>query len=193
MHLSIPAIVVMGVAGCGKSSVSQALCELSGAFAIEGDAFHPPENIHKMSAGIPLTDDDRSGWLDILCHELQAAIKAGQYPVLSCSALKRRYRERLRQAVPGLGFIYLELTPAVAAQRVAERPGHFMPVSMIDSQFAALESPQNEPLTLTLDATHMTVTELAAAAHQWWQGCHHAQIKPFWNSKDSVIFTGVNK
>lgn len=188
MHSSIPAVVVMGVAGCGKSSVGQALCERSGAFAIEGDAFHPPENIRKMSVGIPLTDADRSGWLDILCRELQAAIKAGQYPVLSCSALKRRYRERLRQAVPELGFIYLELSPAVAAQRVAERPGHFMPASMIDSQFATLESPQNEPLTLTLDARCLAVDELAAAAHQWWQAHALTQIEALSGSKDSAIF-----
>lgn len=192
MHPPIPAVVVMGVAGCGKSSVSQALCQLSGAFAIEGDAFHPPENIRKMSAGIPLTDADRSGWLDILCHELQAAIKAGQQPVLSCSALKRRYRERLRQAVPGLGFVYLELSPAVAAQRVAERPGHFMPASMIDSQFATLESPQNEPLTLTLDATCRAVAELATAAHQWWQAHTPTQTESLSDPKDSAIFTDIN-
>ncbi|SEJ60622.1 gluconate kinase, SKI family [Azotobacter beijerinckii] len=168
MHPPIPALVIMGVAGCGKSSVGQALCALGGAIPIEGDAFHPPENIRKMSAGIPLTDEDRGGWLDRLCEELHRTIEAGQRPVLSCSALKRSYRERLRQAVPGLGFVFLELTPVVAARRVAERPGHFMPASMIDSQFATLEPPLNEPLTLTLDASSEDVQQLAAAAHQWW-------------------------
>ena len=165
----INALVIMGVAGCGKSSVSQAICALNGATPIEGDAFHPPENIRKMSAGIPLTDADRSGWLGILCDELRRSIDAGQPPVLSCSALKRSYRERLRSAVPGLGFVYLELTPAVAARRVAERPGHFMPTSMIDSQFATLEPPVDEPLTLVLDASRQDIPQLAAAAHQWWR------------------------
>ncbi|GAB3381920.1 gluconokinase [Azotobacter armeniacus] len=165
----IHALVIMGVAGCGKSSVSQALCELNGATPIEGDAFHPPENIRKMSAGIPLSDEDRSDWLDLLCDELRRSIATGQRPVLSCSALKRSYRERLRSAVPGLGFVFLELTPAVAARRVAERPSHFMPASMIDSQFATLEPPLNEPLTLVLDASREDVPQLAAAAHEWWR------------------------
>jgi len=169
MPISINALVVMGVAGCGKSSVAQAICQLSGAKEIEGDAFHPTENIAKMSAGIPLTDEDRSGWLDVLCQQLRDALVAGQTPVLSCSALKRSYRDRLRAALPGLGFVYLELSPEVAARRVADRPGHFMPASMIDSQFATLESPQGEPLTLTLDAAAEDVEALARSAHQWWQ------------------------
>ena len=136
MNQPITALVIMGVAGCGKSSVSQALCHLNGATPIEGDAFHPAANIEKMSAGIPLTDEDRSGWLDSLCDELRTAIARGQRPVLTCSALKLRYRERLRAAVDGLGFVFLELTPQVAADRVAHRPGHFMPKTLIDSQFA---------------------------------------------------------
>ncbi|ACO78905.1 gluconokinase [Azotobacter vinelandii CA] len=169
MRSLIPALVIMGVAGCGKSSVGQALCRLNGATPIEGDAFHPPENIRKMSAGIPLTDEDRSGWLGVLCEELRRAVAAGRRPVLACSALKRSYRERLREAVPGLGFVYLELTPAVAARRVAERPGHFMPASMIDSQFATLEAPHGEPLTLVLDASRQDVPQLAAAIDAWWR------------------------
>ncbi|WAG80914.1 gluconokinase [Metapseudomonas furukawaii] len=164
----ISALVIMGVCGCGKSSVGQAICDYSGAIAIEGDAFHPPENIRKMSAGIPLSDDDRAGWLDRLSLELRHAVAAGQRPVLTCSALKRRYRERLREAIPGLGFVFLELPPDVAARRVAERPGHFMPATLIDSQFQALEPPLDEPLTLSLDATQ-DVRQLAEAAHLWWQ------------------------
>ena len=169
MRSLIPALVIMGVAGCGKSSVGQALCRLNGATPIEGDAFHPPENIRKMSAGIPLTDEDRSGWLGILSDELRHVVAAGRLPVLACSALKRSYRERLRKAVPGLGFVYLELTPSVAARRVAERPDHFMPASMIDSQFATLEAPHGEPLTLVLDASCQDVPQLAAAADEWWR------------------------
>ncbi|WOE78164.1 gluconokinase [Pseudomonas protegens] len=168
MSQSITALVIMGVAGCGKSSVSQALCQRSGATAIEGDTFHPAANIAKMSAGIPLDDDDRTGWLDSLCDELRRILAAGQRPVLTCSALKRKYRERLRAATPGLGFIFLELTPAVAADRVAHRPGHFMPSTLIDSQFATLESPVGEPLTLALDASTLSVQRLAELANQWW-------------------------
>ncbi|MCY1409573.1 Thermoresistant gluconokinase [compost metagenome] len=165
---TINALVVMGVAGCGKSSVAEAICRQSGAFIIEGDAFHPAENIRKMSAGIPLNDEDRAGWLDTLCEELHKAIAAGRQPVLTCSALKRSYRERLRSAVPGLGVVFLELSPNTAAQRVACRPGHFMPATLIDSQFAALEPPLGEPLTLHLDATRQ-VESLAQAANDWWR------------------------
>ena len=168
MSQPITALVIMGVAGCGKSSVSQALCQLNGATPIEGDAFHPAANSAKMSAGIPLTDEDRAGWLDSLCDELRRAVASGQRPVLTCSALKLRYRERLRSAVDGLGFVFLELTPEVAAARVADRPGHFMPKTLIDSQFAALESPTNESLVLTLNAAQMNVKQLASAARDWW-------------------------
>ncbi|MFZ6050315.1 gluconokinase [Pseudomonas sp. CR3202] len=163
----INALVIMGVCGCGKSSVSDALCARSGATAIEGDAFHPAENIRKMSAGIPLSDDDRADWLNRLSDELRQAVAAGQRPVLTCSALKLRYRERLRAAVPGVGFVFLELTPEVAARRVADRPGHFMPATLIDSQFDALEPPLGEPLTLVLDATG-DVEQLAETASRWW-------------------------
>lgn len=90
MSQPVTALVIMGVSGCGKSSVSEALCHLNGATAIEGDSFHPAANIEKMSAGHPLNDDDRAGWLDILCDELRRALKAGEHPVLTCSALKKK-------------------------------------------------------------------------------------------------------
>ncbi|VVN93387.1 gluconokinase [Pseudomonas fluorescens] len=168
MNQPITALVIMGVAGCGKTCVSEALCQLSGATAIEGDTFHPAANIEKMSAGIPLNDDDRAGWLDSLCDELRRVDASGQRPVLTCSALKLIYRERLRRALPGLGFVFLELTPQVAAERVAHRPGHFMPSTLIESQFATLESPVGEPLTLALDASIHSVEHLAELANAWW-------------------------
>ncbi|WP_434562692.1 gluconokinase [Pseudomonas sp. R1-6] len=168
MNNPITALVIMGVAGCGKTCVSQALCQLSGATAIEGDTFHPAANIQKMSAGIPLTDDDRAGWLDSLCDELRRVDGTGERPVLTCSALKHSYRERLRSALPGLGFVFLELTPEVAADRVSHRPGHFMPSTLIDSQFATLESPVGEALTLALDASSHSIDELARQAYVWW-------------------------
>lgn len=164
----IQALLIMGVAGCGKSSVSQALCRRSGAQGIEGDAFHPAENIRKMSAGIPLTDEDRAGWLATLAGQLRKSLAAGQRPVLTCSALRHGYRDYLRQAVPGLGVVFLELPPEVAARRVAERPGHFMPASLIDSQFATLEPPHDEPLTLAVDAT-LPLEQIVDQALAWWR------------------------
>ncbi|PLZ01043.1 gluconokinase [Burkholderia sp. WAC0059] len=161
------AIVVMGVAGCGKSSVATALAaRLDGGRLIEGDAFHPAANVAKMRAGTPLDDADRAGWLARLADELRDVRAAGGYPVLACSALKRRYRDRLREAVPALGFVFLELTRAVAAERVASRGDHFMPASLVDNQFATLEPPAGEPLTLALDGTR-PVADLVEAAVAW--------------------------
>ncbi|AXM94712.1 gluconokinase [Pseudomonas plecoglossicida] len=170
MNSPLSAIVVMGVAGCGKSSVGAAIAARSGGRLIEGDAFHPPENIRKMSAGIPLDDSDRAGWLVRLGQELQVAVKAGERPILTCSALKRRYRDTLREAMPELAFVFLELTPAEAQKRVLARPGHFMPASLIESQFAALEPPHGEPLTLPLDATR-EVLALAETVDAWLKPC----------------------
>jgi gluconokinase len=166
MNPSLSAIVVMGVAGCGKSCVGDAIARRSGGRLIEGDAFHPAENIQKMSAGIPLNDDDRAGWLIRLGQALQDTLAAGERPILTCSALKRRYRETLREAVPNLRFVFLELTPEEAEKRVLARPDHFMPASLIDSQFATLEAPHAEPLTLALDATQ-SIERLAEAVDNW--------------------------
>lgn len=119
----------MGVAGCGKSSVSQALCQRSGAHGIEGDSFHPAANIRKMSAGIPLTDDDRAGWLDTLAEQLRQG--GGRRQAAGTDLFRPQARlprpvaprgARPRHRLP-------ELTPAVAAERVAQRPGHFMPAT----------------------------------------------------------------
>ncbi|CAM3850962.1 gluconokinase [Pseudomonas wadenswilerensis] len=170
MNPPLSAIVVMGVAGCGKSCVGAAIASHSGGRLIEGDAFHPAANIQKMSAGIPLDDDDRAGWLILLGEELQRTLKSGARPILTCSALKKRYRDALRHAVPDLGFVFLELTPQEAERRVLARPGHFMPASLIESQFAALEPPHGEPLTLPLDAT-LPVDKLAIEVDQWLKPC----------------------
>ncbi len=123
-----------------------------------------------MSAGIPLDDDDRAGWLILLGEELQRTLKSGARPILTCSALKKRYRDALRHAVPDLGFVFLELSPEEAERRVLARPGHFMPASLIESQFAALEPPHGEPLTLPLDAT-LPVDKLAIEVDQWLKPC----------------------
>ncbi|KQQ63440.1 gluconokinase [Pseudomonas sp. Leaf129] len=166
MNAPLNALVVMGVSGCGKSSVGAAIVGRSGGRLIEGDSFHPEANIAKMSAGTPLDDQDRAGWLLRLGEEMRACIESGQRPVLTCSALKLKYRETLRNAVPGLGFVFLELTREEAANRVAHRPGHFMPASLIDSQFATLEPPIGEALTLPLDAT-VPIVELAQQVENW--------------------------
>lgn len=166
MNAPLNALVVMGVSGCGKSSVGAAIVGRSGGRLIEGDSFHPEANIAKMSAGTPLDDQDRAGWLLRLGEEMRACIESGQRPILTCSALKLKYRETLRNAVPGLGFVFLELTREEAANRVAHRPGHFMPASLIDSQFATLEPPTGEALTLPLDAT-VPIVELAQQVENW--------------------------
>ncbi|MDE2159415.1 MAG: AAA family ATPase, partial [Burkholderiales bacterium] len=137
------ALVVMGVSGCGKSSHAEAVAAALGWRAIEGDDFHGPRNRALMQAGIALTDTDRACWLDALAAELAAA-RGGV--VLSCSALKRAYRERLRGARAGLRFVFLEIDEATALARVAARAsGHFFPAALVRSQFETLEPPQAEP------------------------------------------------
>lgn len=152
-------IVVMGVAGCGKSSLGQAIARALGVTLVEGDDHHLPGSQDKMRNGIALDDADRLPWLARLGELL-----AGQpgHAVLSCSALKRRYREQLRQAVPGLQFVYLEIDLHSAAQRVQARAGHLFPGSLVASQFAALEAPQDEPGVLTVPALDPTQAQCRA-------------------------------
>lgn len=154
------AIVVMGVAGCGKTSVGEALARALGWPFIEGDAHHSPASIAKMQAGQPLTDEDRSGWLERLGQLLVA-----QSPVvLSCSALKRAYRDRLRSACPSLRFVYLDIDKPLALQRVAARAaGHIFPASLVDSQFATLETPVAEPGVVTVPAALPLPEQVALA------------------------------
>lgn len=155
------AVVVMGVAGCGKSSLGAALAKARGWAYIEGDAFHAPASIAKMRAGIALDDTDRAGWLDELGRQLQ------QHPdgvVLACSALKRAYRERLRAARPELGFVFIEISRELALARVAARAAqHLFPASLVDSQFAALESPLGEPGVLGVPADQAAEAQLQQA------------------------------
>ncbi|MFO1245208.1 MAG: gluconokinase [Ramlibacter sp.] len=153
----------MGVAGCGKSAVGQRLAQALGLPLVEGDDFHPKRNIHKMQQGIALTDDDRADWLRTLGEQL-AAQPAGA--VLTCSALKRAYRDTLRAALPGLRFVHLAITEAESLRRVAQRPGHFYPPSLVASQFEALQDPAGEPGVLSLDAT-ASLDALALQAQDW--------------------------
>jgi gluconokinase len=146
-------IVVMGVAGCGKSSVGEAVAQALGWALIEGDDHHPEANQVKMRAGTPLTDEDRAGWLDTLGRLLaQPAAHGGV--VLTCSALKRRYRDQLRSHAPAVHFVWLRIDETTALARVTQRASqHLFPPSLVKSQFAALEAPTGEAGVLEVDAT----------------------------------------
>ena len=162
--MTIAWMVVMGVSGCGKSSLGAALARDCALPLIEGDDFHSAANVSKMRAGIALTDADRADWLATLGQELAGR---RQGAALTCSALKRDYRERLRAAVPGLRFVFLELTPQEAERRVASRAGeHMFPASLVANQFATLESPVGEPGVLAVDAT-APLPELVAQVRAW--------------------------
>ncbi len=139
--MTAPRVVVMGVSGCGKSTVGRALAHALGVAYVEGDEWHPPRNVQKMAAGTPLTDDDRRDWLDALAGRLGVAHVAGQGVVLSCSALKRSYRDRLRAQSPGLRFVFLHGSPDLLARRMQARTGHYMPPSLLQSQLDTLEPP----------------------------------------------------
>ncbi|MDO8252055.1 MAG: gluconokinase [Rhodoferax sp.] len=159
-------VVMMGVAGCGKSSAGQAIAQAIGLPLIEGDEFHPTSNLDKMRQGLPLTDADRADWLSTLGQALEQH-KAGA--VLTCSALKRAYRDRLRAHAPGLRFVFLDIDAATAHQRVTARAGaHLFPPSLVDSQFANLESPVGEPGVLRVDATD-SLAHLSETVARWLQ------------------------
>ncbi|MFC4337815.1 gluconokinase [Salininema proteolyticum] len=132
-------LVVMGVSGVGKSTVSALLAEELGWILAEGDSFHPAENIAKMAAGTPLTDTDRRPWLAALRDWISEQSEAGRNAVVTCSALKRSYRDILRQADADVRFVHLSAASEEVGPRLAERTGHFMPTSLLESQYAALE------------------------------------------------------
>lgn len=148
-----PIVVVMGVAGCGKSSVGQRLAAALGYAFIEGDAHHPPANIAKMSSGIPLTDDDRDGWLGTLAGFIADAHRDERGLVVACSALKRRYRDRLRGDCGRVVFLHLHGDKALIASRMGARTAHFMPTALVDSQFADLEMPAADEAVLSYEVT----------------------------------------
>lgn len=156
------ALVVMGVSGCGKSSVGEALAAHLGAPFVEGDALHPPANVAKMAAGMPLTDADRWPWLAAIAARVAA--DPAPVAVLSCSALKRAYRDLLRaEAGRPVGFLYLHGTKAVLAARMTARQGHFMPPALLASQLAALEDPRGEPGVLMVEIGAPLDAVIAAA------------------------------
>jgi gluconokinase len=158
-------VIVMGVSGSGKTTLGTALAKHLGIEFIEGDSLHPAENIAKMSAGTPLTDEDRWPWL----ANIARATSAKPDSVVSCSALKRVYRDRLREGIgPQLRFICLMVSRAELERRMTARRGHFMPPGLLDSQLAALEPPLAEADALVLDGTEPPASN-AARAVAWLQ------------------------
>ena len=153
--------VVMGVSGSGKSTVGQALAEASGVPYVEGDKFHPEANVAKMSAGVPLTDEDRVGWLLALQAQIRDARQRDAGLVVSCSSLKRRYRDLLREGDPALRFAHLNGPKELIAARMQARVDHYMPTSLLDSQFRDLEPLQADEVGLTLNI-ELTPAELVA-------------------------------
>lgn len=149
-------LVVMGVSGCGKSSIGRQLALALGLDFIEGDDLHPPHNVALMAAGTPLTDADRADWLAGIATRLGAAHSAGCGLVVACSALKRSYRDLLRARCPGLRFIHLHGTPDQLRQRLKARTGHYMPPSLLDSQLATLEPPDADEAAMAFDITRPT-------------------------------------
>jgi gluconokinase len=156
------ALVVMGVSGSGKTTVAERLAKQLGWPFMEGDRLHPPANVEKMRQGIPLNDADRAPWLDRIGEELKSWDAEGRSGVLTCSALKRAYRDRIRSARPDVRFIYIKGSEALIGARVAARHHEYMPASLLRSQFDALEEPTpDEPGVVTVDAGGSADEEVA--------------------------------
>ena len=142
----------MGVAGAGKTLIGSRLARALGMEFVEGDDYHPAANVERMAAGVPLSDDDRGPWLAALGARIADARRAGNGLVVACSALKRGYRDLLREADPTLRFVHLTGSRGLIAERLEQRTGHYMPRSLLDSQFATLELPAGEEGVWTIDA-----------------------------------------
>lgn len=160
---------IMGVCGCGKTTVGKRLADRLGWRFFDADDFHPPANVNKMASGIALTDEDRWPWLDRLAAALDDSTRAGEHVVLACSALKQAYRERLTRRASDLRklrdvrWIYLKGDTASIAPRLAARSGHYMPATLLASQFAALEEPTD---ALVIDIGLSTDEQVAVAVRE---------------------------
>lgn len=159
-------VVVMGPSGVGKSTTALILAERLGWLFAEADEFHPKANIEKMSSGVPLTDEDRWPWLGLIRDWASARAAAGADVIVTCSALKRGYRDVLRQASPRVRFLALKASPALVESRLATRHGHFMPASLLASQFAALEplEADEDGAEISVEADPQTVADQAMTA-----------------------------
>ncbi|MDN4489673.1 gluconokinase [Demequina sp. SYSU T00068] len=157
-----PLIVVMGPSATGKSTIGAALAAALGVPFVDGDDLHPAENTAKMASGVPLTDDDRWPWLDA-CGAALAEAEASGGLVLACSALRRAYRDRIRAGAPTASFLHLHLTEEEALRRASSREGHFMPASLVASQYATLEPLDDDEAGTAVDATLPPDAVVAAA------------------------------
>lgn len=155
-------VVVMGVSGCGKSSVGARLAARLGTTFLDADDFHPSANVERMRAGIALTDADRAAWLDALAARLAQAVAGNESVVLACSALKRSYRDALRRGAPQLRLVHLTGSRALLAERIAAPADHYMPPSLLPSQLALLEAPGADERAITLDVAPPTDDLVAA-------------------------------
>jgi gluconokinase len=159
------AIVLMGVSGSGKSTVGRALADVLGCDFQEGDDLHPQANIDKMSAGIPLNDNDRQPWLQRIERWISDENAQARHGVVTCSALKRSYRDQLRRAGGDVRFVYLRLSRAELGRRMQHRR-HFMPAALLDSQLQVLEEPSADEDVLTVSARE-SVDEIIVQVRQW--------------------------
>jgi gluconokinase len=164
--VSLPPIVVMGVSGAGKSTIAKAVADRIGGVYLDADDFHPASNVHKMSSGVPLTDEDRAPWLDAVGREMRRRNGDGRPVIMACSALKRKYRERIRAEEPSAFFVLLTATRDELERRLQERKGHFMPPSLLDSQLATLEplASNERGTTVNVHGTEQAVVQRVVEA-----------------------------
>ena len=164
-------VVVMGVCGCGKTTVGRALANQLGWKFFDADDFHPQANVAKMAKGVALTDEEREPWLDRLAAEIRAVVRKGQHAVLACSALKESYRQRIARGMENSGdhagsevrIVYLKGDAQTIEPRLALRSGHYMPPSLLASQFAALEEPEDAMVIDIRQTTEAQAAQIAAA------------------------------
>jgi len=165
---AVRAIIVMGVSGSGKTTISQALAARTGFAEADGDDYHPAANVEKMKAGIPLTDDDRWPWLSAIASAIDRYADDNMPVIIACSALKRSYRDVLVHGRNDVRIVYLKGSADLIAQRLKQRSGHFMPPQLLDSQISTLEPPQpgEHMLTVDIDApVECIVDKIIAALH----------------------------
>jgi len=159
---------MMGVSGSGKTTIAQGVAKRLGWDVLEGDSYHPPTNIEKMSQGIALDDSDRWPWLRAIAEAIDAELAAGKSSIVACSALKRSYRDILIGARRDVALVYLRGTHALLYDRIKHRTGHFMPASLLESQFEALEEPGEgeKPIVVSVDSTPAEIVDAVLVAMQ---------------------------
>lgn len=161
-------VVMMGVSGSGKTTIAQGVAKHLGWDVLEGDSYHPPANVEKMSHGIPLDDADRMPWLRAIADAIDAELAAGRSSVVACSALKRSYRDIIIGPRDNVVLVYLKGSQTLLYERIKHRTGHFMPASLLDSQFATLEEPtaDERPITVSVDGTPDEIVDTVLVAMQ---------------------------